>query len=434
MLNAGMACGLSQSEILATLHSISQNNEVIAYTIAEDTAVAPVKPKKKGRAEVIACAKQFLLSRYKIRFNLMLDRLEYMELATGEWQFIEDRNDNILYNALIDNPDTEYLPKNEYFMIMDVICERYDPLKDWINALPEYTKDYSSIDKLCDMFSLKYDEEEREIFKESVRKWLVASVNTIQTHKSNDLCLIFVGEGGEGKTKVWDKLVASPTYFGCIGDLRDTKDTDLLLSEKHIVLLDELSSSNRKGWEHIKHFITKAASSDRRAYGRRTQQFYRRASFVGSLNEERCLSDLDSNDRRWAIFALTPKITVDFDSITQEFRDDIYAEALMLYKQDYRFWFNNEESTNLLEYKAKYKVIRAEEELLLLHAEPSTTSYKTATQILDLLKKHTSSQLSAIVVGKLLKKLGYQQRRLKGMWVYDIYIKEPDDPSIDRGF
>ena len=121
----------------------------------------------------------------------------------------------------------------------------------------------------------------------------------LEDEKVNHTTLILMGDQGLGKTtwfmRMLPKELQKYSYSGPI-DPRD-KDTTVNISECLIINLDELESLSRASASAIKEIITKSDIRIRRPYGRFAEKLIRRASFVGSINEDQILNDTTGSRR-----------------------------------------------------------------------------------------------------------------------------------------
>ena len=99
-----------------------------------------------------------------------------------------------------------------------------------------------------------------------------------------------------------------------------------MLATKLIINLDEMSTLNRNSIESIKHAITSASVSLRKAYDKAELTAKRRASFCGSINRQEFLTDITGNRRFLIVSAKMITLNSDLDV------SRLYAQALSLYK------------------------------------------------------------------------------------------------------
>ena len=87
----------------------------------------------------------------------------------------------------------------------------------------------------------------------------------------------------------------------------------------------------------------------------------RRASFIASTNNQKCLQDMEGNRR----FLLSTVLSVD---LTQEINyNGVYAQAYHLLKSNYRYWYTGEEIVEINTRNEDYRMKEPAEELFYVH-------------------------------------------------------------------
>src|SRR5690606_1201827 len=154
----------------------------------------------------------------------------------------------------------------------------------------------------------------------------------------NDVCLVFQSSTqGVGKTRWMRKLLPEKfrslyLYEGVV----DTKNKDhtIYLSQYWFMHLDELETLKGANIGAIKSFITRQRISERKAFARYTTTFQRRASFLGSVNDDKFLTDITGN-RRWLVFKVKD---IDYEHLVDI--NGVWAQAYYYYKQGFKYWFD----------------------------------------------------------------------------------------------
>ena len=114
------------------------------------------------------------------------------------------------------------------------------------------------------------------------------------------------------------------------GRVRDIKEHIVGL---WIIELPELSSLGKSDVNRIKAFLSSRTTRFRFAYGRRTTDVPRQCVFIGTVNHSQYLRDETGNRRFWPV--KTGKI--DMERLKQD-RDQLWAEALALYREGNKWW------------------------------------------------------------------------------------------------
>lgn len=178
------------------------------------------------------------------------------------------------------------------------------------------------------------------------KKWLVGAVSRIYRAGSPmDYLLIIKGKQGIGKSLFFKKLATldfnSPTdhlYSDTKIDFDRAKDSYEQLEGIWIYEWKELAGMNMSEQESIKAFVDKTEDKFRRSYGRRNVEIKRRVAFGGSTNENTPLRDRTGN-RRFLVYEAdldqNECYIKDAAKFTQDYKDQLIAEAIYLYKEKF---------------------------------------------------------------------------------------------------
>lgn len=184
----------------------------------------------------------------------------------------------------------------------------------------------------------------------------------------------------------------------------------------------------------LKEIITKTHIRMRKAYGHNNENMPRRASFAGSVNTTQFLNDT-TGSRRFLCFEVENiEYTHDIDI------NKVYAQAVELYKSEFRHWFNQEEIKEINANNEQYQLKSAEEEELLLcwfnvADRESANNFYTTTQIAVRLSEKAKLNITDSTVnklGKALKKYGFLRLKKNGVYVYAVFEKSFDDVESEN--
>lgn len=153
-----------------------------------------------------------------------------------------------------------------------------------------------------------------------------------------DHMLILQGDEGLGKTHWIERMAKGwDAALGKIGD----KDTLLLLQRSWIVISDEGHSLKKADFDAQKEFLTRTADVFRMPFERETQAHPRHCVIWGSINDDVFLQRQQGN-RRFLIVKCERK--VDFDALTDDYIDQVWAEAVHLYRAGEKLYLIGDES------------------------------------------------------------------------------------------
>lgn len=191
-------------------------------------------------------------------------------------------------------------------------------------------------------FKVPYNPFTRTAFKH----WLVGAVSRIyRAGAPMDLLLVIKGEQGIGKSLFFKRLATldfkRPTdhlYSDTKIDFNNAKDSYEQLEGIWIFEWKELAGMNMSEQESIKAFVDKTEDKFRRSYGRRNVEIKRRVAFGGTTNALTPLRDRTGN-RRFLVLesplARNECYIKDETLFTQEYKNQLIAEAIHLYKNNY---------------------------------------------------------------------------------------------------
>ncbi len=371
----------------------------------------------------------FLNNRYKFRYNEVLGKLEYKRVNGKVWKYITDFKENSILRE-IQKAKVRCSINSLRNLLHSDFCEMYDPFKDYFENLPEYTGDKDYIEELA----LTITTTKQDLWKECFKKWFVAMVACVLDEKQiNQTVIVFSGKQGLGKTTWIEKLMPRELkqyiFSGTVNP--NNKDTLIHLAECMLINLDELENLNRTEIGSLKELITKTHIRMRKAYGHNNENMPRRASFAGSVNTAQFLNDT-TGSRRFLCFEL--------ENIEYQHQVDInlcYAQALKLYKDGFRHWFNQEEIKDINANNEQYQLMSPEEELLLTWFEPATretaNAFLNASQIAVRLATVANINVTDGTVnklGKALKKHGFTRIVRNKSYVYVVNVLDVDE--VDR--
>lgn len=169
-----------------------------------------------------------------------------------------------------------------------------------------------------------------------------------------DNVLTLVGEEGQGKSWIWDKLGGK--WFS------DTFNMHMLQSKEAyeqiqgvwLIEIGELAGMAKAEVERVKGFLAARQDRYRSPYLRTTEKRLRQCVYFASTNTFQFLKSQNGNRRFWPVptYENTP-LKVVYD-LTQEEVNLIWAEALHLFKQGEKLYLNEEVKQMAIEMQEAY--------------------------------------------------------------------------------
>lgn len=357
----------------------------------------------------------FLNDRYQFRYNEILNRTFYRNMnSQDEFILLQAYKLNSIKRELNNQGINATLTDIKCLLESDFV-PKYSPFKEYFKNLKQWDNvDY--IEMLAETISTTKNED----FKWAFKKWLVAFVAcAINEETTNQGILILTGKQGIGKTTWLKKLVPMKLgeYFFSGNVNPNNKDSTLLLSEKLLINLDELASLNKKQIEAFKEMVTKSVISERRAYGQFTENYIRRASFVGSSNHNEILMDVTGN-RRFLCFEATD---IDYNHTIN--MDLVYSQVMHLINTDFKFHFDGDDIKRLEENNKMFTQSSEENDWideLFSIPDDSEFEFMNATEIVQYIKsvKRISSNIDVIAIGKIMTSKNFQKKKVNQIYKY----------------
>ena len=397
---------------------ISPNGEISEQSKSnksseEDTEEEEEKPSFIDRLET------FLNYRYSFRYNVVTGKLEYKASKATLWKPVTDFVENSILREIMKAKVKCNINTLRNLLRSD-FCEQYDPFNDYFSILSNNEDERDYITELANTITTT----KQDLWQVCFKKWFVAMVACVTNEKAiNQTVIVFSGKQGVGKTTWIEKLIPKPLkdymFSGIINP--NNKDTLIHLAECMLINLDELENLNRTEIGTQKELITKTHIRMRKAYGHNNETLPRRASFAGSVNTAQFLNDT-TGSRRFLCFEV--------QHIEYTHNIDInlaYAQAKQLYKDGFRYWFNQEEIKEINENNEQYQIRSPEEELLLTWFEiahrDNANAFLNTSQIAAKLADKAKLNITdgtVMKLGKALKKHGYLRLSKKNGYVYAV--------------
>jgi putative DNA primase/helicase len=208
------------------------------------------------------------------------------------------------------------------WMVDETAMQRFlNPVREWLKTLewdgePRLEKCLPGLAEHNDYTSLV------------ARKSMVAAVaRMFEPGCKWDHTLILHGKEGLGKTHWIERM--SRGWTAPLGRL-DSKDTLIALQRCWIATSDEGASMRKADAEALKEFLTRREDVFRMPYEREAQAHPRHCVIWGTTNDDVFLRNQEGN-RRFLIIRVEQ--AVDFSLLTDHYVEQVWAEAMHLYRQ-----------------------------------------------------------------------------------------------------
>lgn len=169
--------------------------------------------------------------------------------------------------------------------------------------------------------------------------------------------------------------------------------------------------------------MTQKGTNLRRAYTPITQYYRSRASFAGTVNRKHFLKDLTGN-RRFLCFE-----AINFNLNHNIPHDQLFSQAVHLFKHGFQYWFDQEEIADLDRMNAEFRDISVEEESFVNHfmisdPQDAESQFLTTTQLhQQLVLKTGHKSLSIQQMGHVLREMKVPRIKRNGVYGYSVKPK-----------
>lgn len=402
------------------------------HTEEHGTLKLPKQVVKGERWASVEEIERFIGLQMAVRYNVVRRQCEVAWIEDKlRFTPITDRDENTLWRRMMKQGHMVRL-QDIRNVLQSEFVPLFNPFEAYFEALPPWDgADY--IGELARSVHIKGDQ---ELFVEYFRKWLVGMLPTIFDEQVvNHEILVFIGRQGNYKSTFFSLLLPPPLqpYFHLkMNSNRLNKDDMLILCECALVCLEEIDELKLSELNQLKALVTAKNINERAAYTRNKERRMHIASFCGTGNNPHFLSDPTGN-RRWLVVEV-----LDIDNPhTKPFNyTGIYSQALALWRGGYRYWFNQQEIDELNRRNEAFEVPNLEEELLLTYFRPSFPgSQAVFMQVANILERINGSirqPLSSTRLGLLMRKLGFEARKVNGKRGYLVIERTPDEILASR--
>lgn len=211
-------------------------------------------------------------------------------------------------------------------MIMCAEQNGFNEVLDYLNSLT-----WDGVPRLDTLF-IDYLGAEDNVYTRAVaRKSLTAAVaRAFEPGCKYDTMPILIGRQGAGKSTLI-RTMGKKWYADGLSTF-EGKEAAENIQGKWIIEAGEMAGYTRAEENASKQFLSRQVDVFRQAYGRRTQEYPRRCVFFGSSNQYEFLKDITGNRRFWPIDIEAQKPTKNVYVNLPGEVDQIWAEAVVRYK------------------------------------------------------------------------------------------------------
>lgn len=282
----------------------------------------------------------------------------------------------------------------------------YNPFQEFFTANMDLGRDTNNIERLFGCIDCP-DPEFAVYFG---KKWLVSLISCIHGIHSPLLYVLSGGTHGTGKTEFFRRMLPPELFkYYAESKLDAGKDDEILMTQKIMIMDDEMGGKSKKEDKRIKELTSKQIFSLREPYGRNNVDLMRLALLCGTTNENEILTDMDN--RRLIVVKVG---VMDNDTYNRINKAELIMEAYHLYMAGFEWKLNREDKRRLNISDDAFRVSVAEADLILKYFSPiEATEFMTPTEIKVVIEQHTNQRLSLVTLGRELNRLGFVQSHVK---------------------
>ena len=343
----------------------------------------------------------FLHTHYEMRKNIMTGVAQYRD-NNGEDDEFRDLDDEARNEMTMRAKEMglKTWDRDIARFIESPRIEKFDPVNTWLDSIGAWDGE-DRIKALAARVPTNQPNWEHYL-----HTWLLGMVAHWQGRKSltgNALVPLLIGRQGCGKSSFCRILLPKELrdYYNDRINFKNETDLNLGLTSFALINIDEFDKTTARQQVLLKYLLSTADVKFRPPYGKAYKQYRRYASFIGTTNQPKPLTD-PTGSRRFVCVEITDMI--DF-SDTIDHRQ-LYAQLKQEIANGARYYLNDEEIAQLIEENERFQRIDSLAEMLSdLFRKPESDEkgkWWSTTDILDLLqRKYGKSTLKNVTPEKI---------------------------------
>lgn len=302
----------------------------------------------------------------------------------------------------------------------------YNPLQEWLDGI-----NWDNESRVDTWLSTYLGVEDTEYSRAVGRRFLIGAVaRALNPGCKMDTMLILEGPQGLKKSTAIEILFSEPYFTDEIQGV-GSKDTAMQMLGRWVIEVAELDALERAEVKAIKAWMSRKTDKFRPPYGRSVIEQPRSCVLFGTLNPEGLgyLRDATGGRRFWPVKCGK----IDIDALMVE-REQIWAEAVVMYKNDEQWWLTEEEvalATTQQEDRYEHDAWAEDIDHFVSGLNRVTTAdiIKTCLEI----PKERKSRATEMRIGKHLTQSGWVRKKVrqddgKNKWYY---LRDTKQQTLD---
>lgn len=277
--------------------------------------------------------------------------------------------------------------------------ENYNPLLEW------FENNTGEPNGVIDAFFGSFNTNDDILYLG--KKWLVSVISAIHGVHS-PLMLILAGEKqGTGKTEAFRRMLPTELrQYYAESKLDAGKDDEILMTQKLIIMDDEMGGKSKKESKRLKELTSKQTFTLREPYGKMNVDLNRLAVLCGTTNDMQILNDPTGNRRLIPIQIHS----IDFKKYNEVDKRLLLIEAYNLWKSGFEWQLTSEDVEAMQSNNNKFEEFSLEYELINKYFRIPYGSWEvemSATEIKIKLEASSNQKISLKRIGMELKRMGF---------------------------
>lgn len=373
----------------------------------------PLGGNKKGAALTLPEVQAVLCSKYELRYNLLSEQSEYRERGSVGDDFAPITK-RVYMTWLMDIQADGY----NYTWIEGVRIAAeslhipsYHPVTHYFASLPQW----DGTDRLRPLMQRLTDD---DTLVDYLCRWMLALVAQAQGREealyANSVAPILISEQQGWHKSTFCRMLLPPElriFYTDSFDLAAESQCELRLTDCLLINLDEFDRYSSHKQSTLKNLMQMPSLRCRKAYARNATTLPRVASFIGTSNTPRLLTD-PTGSRRFLCVELTHMIDVD----TPICHAQLYAQCMHLLRNGERHHFTADEVANIELHNRAYRLLPPVEQHFRAHfrhseegEQPQLLSAAEIHEYLRKLNPYLMRGVGAQNFGALLREWGFQR-------------------------
>ena len=373
----------------------------------------PLRGNKKGAALTLPEVQAVLCSKYELRYNLLSEQSEYRERGSVGDDFAPITK-RVYMTWLMDIQADGY----NYTWIEGVRIAAeslhipsYHPVTHYFASLPQW----DGTDRLRPLMQRLTDD---DTLVDYLCRWMLALVAQAQGREealyANSVAPILISEQQGWHKSTFCRMLLPPElrmFYTDSFDLAAESQCELRLTDCLLINLDEFDRYSSHKQSTLKNLMQMPSLRCRKAYARNATTLPRVASFIGTSNTPRLLTD-PTGSRRFLCVELTHMIDVD----TPICHAQLYAQCMHLLRNGERHHFTADEVANIELHNRAYRLLPPVEQHFRAHfrhseegEQPQLLSAAEIHEYLRKLNPYLMRGVGAQNFGALLREWGFQR-------------------------